>query len=106
MGGPTEDLTGLGFRMPAEWEKHSATWLSWPHESNDWPGKFPAIPFVYCEIVKNLALNEVVKIVIPDVGSQEIVANLLSESGVNLSNVVFSPLPRTGPGSVIMALCT
>lgn len=91
MGGPTEDLTGLGFRMPAEWEKHSATWLSWPHESNDWPGKFPAIPFVYCEIVKNLALNEVVKIVVPDVGSQEIVANLLSESGVNLSNVVFFP---------------
>ena len=32
-----------GFRMPAEWEPHEATWLAWPHEVSDWPGNsFPS----------------------------------------------------------------
>jgi len=34
------------FRMPAEWEPHEATWLGWPHELTDWPGKFAPIPWV------------------------------------------------------------
>ena len=40
----------LGYRMPAEWEPHASTWLGWPHNRSDWPGKFPAIPWVYAEI--------------------------------------------------------
>ena len=36
-----------GFLMPAEWERHEATWIGWPHNATDWPGKFPAIPLVY-----------------------------------------------------------
>src|SRR5205085_7511017 len=35
----------LGFRMPAEWEPHAATWLAWPHEPRDWPGKLAPIPW-------------------------------------------------------------
>ncbi|HVI10444.1 MAG TPA: agmatine deiminase family protein, partial [Candidatus Binatia bacterium] len=27
------------YRMPAEWEPHAATWLAWPHNHGDWPGK-------------------------------------------------------------------
>ena len=41
-------------RMPAEWEPHAATWLGWPHNASDWPGKFPPIPWVYGEIVRVL----------------------------------------------------
>ena len=52
----------LGFRMPAEWEPHAATWLAWPHEKTDWPGKFPAIPLVYAEIVRWLSLGERVRL--------------------------------------------
>jgi agmatine deiminase len=33
-----------GFSMPAEWEPHEATWLGWPHNADDWPGKFETIP--------------------------------------------------------------
>ena len=40
------------WRMPAEWEPHGATWLAWPHERSDWPGKFAPIPWVYGEIVE------------------------------------------------------
>ena len=48
----------LGYRMPAEWEPHEATWIAWPHERRDWPGKFAAIPWVYGEIVRHLHQSE------------------------------------------------
>lgn len=54
--------------MPAEWEPHEATWLAWPHEITDWPGKFAPIPWVYAEIVGRLARAEQVRIL---VGSTE-----------------------------------
>jgi len=44
--------------MPAEWERHRATWIAWPHDEPDWPGKLPAIPWVYAEIVRVLAEHE------------------------------------------------
>ena len=49
-------------RMPAEWEPHDATWISWPHHEPDWPGKLGPIPWVYAEIVRALAPFERVEI--------------------------------------------
>src|SRR5712692_5544966 len=54
------------FRMPAEWEPHAATWIAWPHERDDWPGKFAAIPWVYTEIVQKLCPTERVRILVND----------------------------------------
>jgi len=51
-----------GFRMPAEWEPHRATWISWPHHEPDWPGKLAPIPWVYAEIARVLADHEPVEI--------------------------------------------
>jgi agmatine deiminase len=48
--------------MPAEWEPHRATWISWPHHEPDWPGKLEPIPWVYAEIVRVLAAHEQVEI--------------------------------------------
>src|SRR5229473_4528562 len=56
----------LGFRMPAEWEPHEATWLAWPHNREDWPGKFAPIAWVYCEVVRKLARFERVRILVHD----------------------------------------
>ena len=50
------------FRMPAEWEPHTATWIAWPHHEPDWPGKLAAIPWVYAEIVRAIADHELVEI--------------------------------------------
>ena len=50
--------------MPAEWEPHAATWLAWPHYEGDWPGKFDPIPWVYAEIIRNLAKHERVELVV------------------------------------------
>jgi agmatine deiminase len=54
------------FRMPAEWEPHRATWISWPHHEPDWPSKLGAIPWVYAEITRVLAGAETVEILCHD----------------------------------------
>jgi agmatine deiminase len=50
----------LGFRMPAEWEPHAATWLAGRH-ARDWPGKFGAIPWAFAEIIRAIARGERVR---------------------------------------------
>lgn len=52
----------LGYRWPAEWEPHAATWLSWPQKPETWPGKFEPIPAVWAELVRTLAEFEPVHI--------------------------------------------
>ncbi|MCH8325802.1 MAG: agmatine deiminase family protein, partial [Bacteroidetes bacterium] len=52
------------YRLPAEWEKHEAIWIAWPHNKNDWPGKFTQIKWVYAEIVKALIPGEKVRIIV------------------------------------------
>ena len=54
----------LGYRLPAEWEAHAATWLAWPHYHGDWPGRFEPIPWVYAEIIRNLAKHERVELIV------------------------------------------
>src|SRR3954452_5126334 len=61
----------LGFRMPAEWEPHEATWIAWPHNREDWPGRFAPIPWVYGEIVRKLSAVEKVRILLRDAALEE-----------------------------------
>jgi agmatine deiminase len=56
-------------RMPAEWEPHAASWLAWPHNRDDWPGRFGPIPWVYAEIIKCLSCVEEVNILVEDAAS-------------------------------------
>ena len=48
----------VNYRMPAEWEPHRATWISWPHHEPDWPGKLGPIPWVYAEIARVLKITD------------------------------------------------
>ena len=52
---PEETPASLGYRWPAEWEPHAATWLSWPHNENTWPGQYGPIPARFTEFVRTLA---------------------------------------------------
>jgi agmatine deiminase len=56
----------LGYTFPAEWEKHRATWLSWPHKEASWPGKLDSIYEVYAQFVKELTRGERVCINVND----------------------------------------
>ena len=83
----------LGYRMPAEWDIHDATWLAWPHNPEDWPGKFQAIPWVYAEIVRLLAAREHVHILVDDAPSQKRAAGILKRAGARLDQVSFHVWP-------------
>ena len=72
-------------RWPAEWERHDATWLGWPHHHPDWPGKFEAIPWVFAEIVRALHGYERVEIVCDSEPVREDALRCLTAHGVDLS---------------------
>ena len=83
-------------RLPAEWEPHAATWIGWPHNASDWPGKFPPIPWVYGEIVRALtrgARGEVVRILVNSAAQQAQASRILRKVGVDLARVAFLRFP-------------
>src|SRR5205823_10143284 len=78
-----------GWRMPAEWEPHEATWLAWPHEREDWPDKFEAIPWVYAEIVRRLCRFERVNILVNGSEEEEEVKGVLERAGAGGTRIAF-----------------
>jgi len=78
-----------GFRMPAEWEPHEATWLAWPHERTDWPGKFAPIPWIYGDIVRRLARVEKVRILVEDAALEKHARRVLTKCEADLDAVEF-----------------
>jgi agmatine deiminase len=87
----TDELTpaALGFAMPAEWEKHEATWLGWPHNESDWPDKIDTIRWVYGEMVKKISEAEIVRILVRQPAEKTLARNYLMRAGANLKNVEF-----------------
>jgi len=84
---------GMGFRMPAEWEPHEATWLAWPHEKEDWPGKLAPIPWVFAEVVRALCAGERVRIVVGTAALEKEARAVLKRVGVELSQIDFIRAP-------------
>ncbi|MGH9738707.1 MAG: agmatine deiminase family protein [Candidatus Acidiferrales bacterium] len=81
------------FRMPAEWEPHEATWLGWPHERTDWPGKFAPIPWAFAEIVRHLARVERVLLIVEDAAAEAEANKILRRSGAHLAAIRFLRIP-------------
>jgi agmatine deiminase len=81
------------WRMPAEWEPHEATWLAWPHERTDWPGKFAPVPWVYGEVVRRLARVEKVRILVEDAALEKSARRVLAKCAADMSAVEFSRWP-------------
>ena len=75
--------------MPAEWEPHAATWLAWPHFEGDWPGKSEPIPWVYAEVVRNLAQHERVELIVNDTSSESKARKFLDRANALSANVHF-----------------
>ena len=79
----------LGYRMPAEWEPHRGTWLSWPHKEASWPGKFEPVPGIFAEMVRHLAPREEVHINVADESFEAEVRSVLARHLVPAHNVFF-----------------
>ena len=79
--------------MPAEWELHEATWLAWPHNREDWPGKFQPIPWLYAEIVRLLARDEIVRLLVQGEQEERRARGVLCRAGANLDRIEFHRWP-------------
>ena len=75
--------------MPAEWAPHAATWIAWPHNAEDWPGKFQPIPWVYCEIARWLSSAEDVHVLVNDAAAEKRATGSLRRQGANLARLHF-----------------
>jgi agmatine deiminase len=84
---------GATYRMPAEWEPHEATWLGWPHELTDWPGKFAPIPWAFAEIVRHLSAVERVNLLVENRAAESRVRAILKKSGATLEAISFFHVP-------------
>ena len=83
----------LGLRMPAEWERHEATWIGWPHNTTDWPGKMVAIQWVYGEIVRQLSASERIRILVNDKAHELKARRVLDRIGVEFDHIEFVRIP-------------
>lgn len=98
---PTEPLVEspgpLGYRMPAEWTPHAATWLAFPHHRTDWPGKLAAIPWTFAEFARVLAEKERVRLLVKDAREGDRALSIFSKAGVPLGAVdlVVQPTNRS-----------
>jgi agmatine deiminase len=79
----------LGFHFPAEFAKHDAMWLSWPHKEESWPGKIASIYPSYTEFIKIVALTEKVCINVVDEKMKNSAIKMLHLAGANMDQVQF-----------------
>lgn len=79
----------LGYHMPAEWEPHEATWLSWPHKEESWPGAFEPVPAVFVEISRHITQSELLRINVADEEMAASVRTRLAKGGVDLGAIRF-----------------
>ncbi len=83
----------LGYHLPAEWEPHEATWIGWPHNLTDWPGRFAPIPWVYSEIVRKLSPGEVVRVLVNSKSHEDRARRVLQRAGIDLARANFFRFP-------------
>lgn len=83
----------LGYYFPAEFEKHEACWLSWPHKEASWPGKIQSIYPYYAQFIKELTVSEIVRINVADQTMQNSATAVLQAENVDLSKVEFFQFP-------------
>src|SRR5690349_3725249 len=81
------------FAMPAEWEPHAATWIGWPHNASDWPGKLAPVLWVYAEIVRKLVAGEIVRALVNSPAHERRARAVLKQAGVPPESVEFFRFP-------------
>src|SRR5579885_265752 len=79
----------FGYRFPAEFAPHTATWLSWPHKEASWPGKIEKIFPVYSQFVKLVAEGEKVNINVADEAMKQKAIEHLQKANADFNNIQF-----------------
>ncbi|MDR0318583.1 MAG: agmatine deiminase family protein [Nitrososphaerota archaeon] len=79
----------LGYRMPAEWERHDAIWLSWPHDPLTFPDCVEKVEDTYVQIIKEVHESEKVNLFVKNQEMKEKVTRMLQAVNANFSNIAF-----------------
>lgn len=87
------DPRGAGYRMPAEWEPHAATWLAWPHNLDTWPVDLERVRETWSEMIRALVAGETVNLLVNDASSEAAAAARLRQGGVDAGRVTFHRIP-------------
>lgn len=82
-----------GYFMPAEWERHEATWLGWPHNASDWPGKFDTIPWVYGEMMRKISEGEKIYLLVRNRADEQLARRIMRRVGMDSQKVRFVAHP-------------
>jgi agmatine deiminase len=85
----TQTPAELGFSMPAEWDRHEATWLGWPHNETDWPDKLDTIRWVYGEMIRKISADELVRILVRHKAEEKLAKSYLKRAACDLKRVQF-----------------
>ena len=83
----------LGYRMPAEWEPHAATWLAWPHNEETWPGRLPQVQNIFLAMIEALHQNETVHLLVNDAAAAAQVGRLIRERGFDAGAIRLHEIP-------------
>jgi agmatine deiminase len=82
-----------GYFMPAEWGRHEATWLGWPHNASDWPGKFEPIPWVYGEMMRKISGGEKIYLLVRNKTDENFARRILKRVGADSQKIIFVTHP-------------
>jgi agmatine deiminase len=93
LGDPTDTPRRLGYSLPAEWEPHRATWLAWPHNEADWPGKFEPVRWVFAEMAYQLQEAEKIGLIVGSAPMRREAEQTLQAAGVSLARVELFEAP-------------
>src|SRR5919108_5525250 len=83
----------LGYAMPAEWEPHRATWLSWPHNRGTWPTQLEQVRDIWVKIIQALSPGERVYVLVNDESAQREVTKRLEMAGAVMEHVSVVKIP-------------
>ncbi len=83
----------MKLHYPAEWAPHEATWLGWPHNASDWPGKFGPIPWVFAEMARHIAAGERLHLLVKNAAHEASARRALGAAGVPMGRVRFFRWP-------------
>lgn len=89
-------MSAPALRLPAEWEPHAATWITWPQNPRDWPGKFAPMPWAFAEIIRAIANaegGERVRVAVGDAKVAKRAKGQLKKAHVDLSRVDIHIIP-------------
>lgn len=90
---PSQTPNALGYRMPAEWEPHAATWLAWPHNIETWPDDLPQVQAICLQLIEALQAHETVHLLVNNAAAATHVQAQLAQRDIPASQVILHPYP-------------